>query len=32
MRPFVASMGGMSEVTRILYAIDQGDRHAAEQL
>jgi RNA polymerase sigma factor (TIGR02999 family) len=25
-------MGGMSEVTRILSAIDQGDRHAAEQL
>jgi RNA polymerase sigma factor (TIGR02999 family) len=25
-------MGGMSEVTRILCAIDQGDRHAAEQL
>src|SRR5215472_19139851 len=25
-------MGGMSDVTGILSAIDQGDRHAAEQL
>ena len=28
----VAYSGGMSEVTRILSAIDKGDPHAAEQL
>ena len=32
MRPGVATIGDMPEVTRILSAIEQGDPHAAEQL